>query len=131
MFAKFLHWFKLWLLTDPISDPDLGRQYYSITYITLSGMPFSFILYPGSHAVPERKNLTMKTPFAFPVKDEEFRTSSWTGGIIARCVMVARTPEGVAVRDTKDESKTTLFFKNDEWDAFLKGAKAGEFDLAQ
>ncbi len=68
-------------------------------------------------------------PFSFHVKDTDFRTSSWTGGVIARCVKVAITPSGVALRDSKDAGKTTLFFKRDEWDAFLKGAKAGEFEL--
>lgn len=66
--------------------------------------------------------------FQFPVKDSQFKTSSWTGGIIARCVMVAKTRRGVALRDTKDPSKKTLFYTHPEWDAFLKGVKAGEFD---
>jgi len=70
--------------------------------------------------------------FSFKVSDEQFQTSSYTnpGGIITRCVTVARTSHGVAVRDTKDVGKTTLYFRDDEWDAFLKGAKEGQFDLA-
>jgi len=73
----------------------------------------------------------MSKAFSFPVSDDQFHTSSYTnpGGIITRCVTVARTAQGVAVRDTKDQSKTTLYFRNDEWDAFLKGAKEGQFDL--
>jgi hypothetical protein len=36
---------------------------------------------------------------------------------------------GVAVRDTKlGEGSPVLRFTAAEWDAFLKGAKAGEFD---
>lgn len=67
----------------------------------------------------------------FPVKDGDFITSSYThqGGIINRCVAVAITPQGVAVRDTKDSQKTTLFFNHDEWDAFVKGVKESQFDL--
>ncbi len=66
--------------------------------------------------------------FSFNVADGQFKTSSWTGGIIAQCVMVAKTSKGFAVRDTKDKDKTTLFFKKGEWNAFIKGVKAGEFD---
>ncbi len=36
--------------------------------------------------------------------------------------------KGVAIRDTKDEAKTTLFFTPAEWDAFSRGMKAGKFD---
>jgi hypothetical protein len=43
-------------------------------------------------------------------------------------VQVAQKPEGVALRDSKDADKTTLFFNHNEWEAFLKGVKAGEFD---
>jgi len=46
------------------------------------------------------------------------------------CVEVAHRPEGgVALRDTKDRSKAACFFDRDEWQAFLTGAKNGEFDL--
>jgi hypothetical protein len=67
--------------------------------------------------------------FMFPVKNSQFKTSSWTGGVIARCVQVARTKKGVAVRDSKDPTRTTLYYLNEEWEAFIKGCKAGEFDL--
>lgn len=56
-------------------------------------------------------------------------SSSQPGGIITRCVAVARTPEVVAVRDTKDPSKTTLTFTHEEWKAFLEGVQAGEFNV--
>jgi len=71
----------------------------------------------------------MARPFRIKVSDKDFKESRWTGGIIARCVSVAITPEGVAVRDTKDKQKHTLFFRHDEWDAFIKGVKEGGFDL--
>lgn len=45
------------------------------------------------------------------------------------CVSVARTEEGVFVRDTKDNGKNTLSFTHDEWRAFLQGAKDGEFNV--
>jgi hypothetical protein len=48
------------------------------------------------------------------------------------CVEVGRLPGGsVTVRDTKDpERQVSLTFTRDEWDAFVKGVKAGEFDPA-
>jgi hypothetical protein len=46
------------------------------------------------------------------------------------CVEVAVVDEAVAVRDTKDRSGPMLVFTPAEWRAFVAGAKAGEFDLA-
>jgi Domain of unknown function (DUF397) len=46
------------------------------------------------------------------------------------CVEVARTRDGgMALRDTKDRSKAAHLYTRDEWQAFLTGAKRGEFDL--
>ena len=45
------------------------------------------------------------------------------------CVSVARSADGVFVRDTKDPSKTTLTFPEDEWSAFVGGVRKGEFDV--
>ena len=65
----------------------------------------------------------------FPVEDSDFRTSINTfKHLKPRCVQVAKKSRGVAVRDSKDPSKTTLFFTHGEWNAFIKGVKAGEFD---
>lgn len=44
------------------------------------------------------------------------------------CVSVKISDAGIQVRNTKDSTKTTLMFSRDEWEAFLVGAKAGEFD---
>ena len=71
----------------------------------------------------------MKKQFKFRVKDNDFKVSSWTGGVIQRCVMVAIKKEGVAIRDTKDPKKSPLYFTRDEFDAFVEGVKAGEFNL--
>jgi len=68
----------------------------------------------------------MKKKFSFPVADADFRKSV-RSRIITWCVAVAITPEGVAVRDTKDRRKKTLFFTHDEWKAFVAGVKDGEF----
>jgi hypothetical protein len=46
------------------------------------------------------------------------------------CVETSLTPSGgVYLRDTKDRSLPAHEFTAPEWDAFIKGAKAGEFDL--
>jgi uncharacterized protein DUF397 len=46
------------------------------------------------------------------------------------CVEVAHMPGGgVALRDSKDRVKEPHVYTRGEWEAFLKGAKNGEFDL--
>jgi len=54
-------------------------------------------------------------------------SSSYNGN----CVEIAHLQDGcVGVRDTKDMEKGPfLVFTRSEWDAFLLGAKRGEFDL--
>jgi hypothetical protein len=52
-------------------------------------------------------------------------TASGTGG----CVEVAATSDGgVAVRDSKKPEGAVLWYTAYEWQCFLAGAKAGEFD---
>ncbi|MGH3403988.1 MAG: DUF397 domain-containing protein [Streptosporangiaceae bacterium] len=59
---------------------------------------------------------------------------SWTKSTFSNmngnCVEISRlTPGRIGVRDTKDNtSGPTLFFTGAEWDAFIAGAKQGEFD---
>ena len=53
--------------------------------------------------------------------------STRSGGS-GNCVEVAFVAEGVALRDTKDRSKPAHLFTNAEWEAFIVGAKDGEFD---
>jgi len=46
------------------------------------------------------------------------------------CVQVAYLPGGmVAIRDSKDVTKPAHVFDGPEWEAFVAGVKAGEFDL--
>lgn len=46
------------------------------------------------------------------------------------CVEAALSGSGsVLVRDTKDRSKPAHEYTAGEWDAFVRGVKAGEFDL--
>jgi hypothetical protein len=44
------------------------------------------------------------------------------------CVELADTGDGVALRDSKDPSGPVLHFSRAELNAFLQGAKSGEFD---
>ncbi|MES2658034.1 MAG: DUF397 domain-containing protein [Verrucomicrobiota bacterium] len=66
----------------------------------------------------------------FGIKDSDFTKSSWSKNNPKTCVAVAIKPDCVAVRDTKDPQNTTLLFTPDEWTAFIKGVKEGEFELA-
>jgi Domain of unknown function (DUF397) len=55
-----------------------------------------------------------------------WRKSSWssTNG----CVEVAFVQGQVAVRDSKNRTGPVLLFTAPEWQAFLHGVRAGEFD---
>ncbi len=46
------------------------------------------------------------------------------------CVEVAHVDPMIAVRDSKNPQGHVLLFTRAEWDAFLAGAKDGEFDPA-
>ena len=57
-----------------------------------------------------------------------WRTSSFSQS--AECVQAAFLPDGgVALRHSRDPDGSVLLYTRGEWDAFLKGAKDGEFDL--
>lgn len=61
--------------------------------------------------------------------DHEFRTASFSGTTRTLCVEVAIRADAVAVCDSKDKNGRLLCFSPDEWRAFVKGVKAGEFDM--
>lgn len=49
----------------------------------------------------------------------------------SNCVEVCTgRPDAVAVRDTKDRGGPELAFTSGAWEAFTRGVKQGEFDLA-
>lgn len=65
-----------------------------------------------------------KTQFAV----QEFVKSSacgWAGS----CVGVAMKNGVIAVTNTTDPKRKTVFFTSEEWAAFIAGAKNGEFDV--
>jgi Domain of unknown function (DUF397) len=64
------------------------------------------------------------------MEDRELRWFKSSASGANGCVEIAHLPEGgVAVRDTKDRSKAPHVYTGPEWEAFLIGAKRGEFDL--
>ncbi len=61
--------------------------------------------------------------------DKDFRKSSFSQGYYPYCVEVAAKESVVAVRDSKNPRKSTVRFTKKEWEMFIKGVKAGEFDM--
>ena len=56
-----------------------------------------------------------------------WRTSTYSAG--NGCVEVAFVDGQVGVRDSKDREGPALVFTAREWEAFIGGARAGEFEL--
>jgi hypothetical protein len=59
----------------------------------------------------------------------QWQKSTRSGPNCDNCVEVAFVDGAIAVRDSKHEDGPVLLFTQDEWDAFVAGAKEGEFDL--
>jgi len=58
-----------------------------------------------------------------------FKSSFSAGG---NCVEVAHLPGGgVAVRNSREPDGAVVQYTGDEWEAFLNGARAGQFDRKQ
>jgi hypothetical protein len=68
------------------------------------------------------------------IRAEEIARATWCKSSMSTyngsCVEIARlSSDRVGVRDTKDQGTgPVLAFTQNEWSAFLAGAKAGEFD---
>ena len=61
------------------------------------------------------------------VAPEVWRKSSYSVG--GNCVEVAFADHHVAVRDSKNRNGPVIMFTPNEWGAFLRGVRDGEFDL--
>ena len=55
--------------------------------------------------------------------------SSYSSGPNATCVEVGISQFGARVRHSKNRSGPELVFTKAEWVAFVRGVRAGEFDL--
>lgn len=58
----------------------------------------------------------------------EWRKSTKSGPYSDNCVESAQDGELFLMRDSKDPDGAVLTFTRPEWDAFILGAKDGEFD---
>lgn len=60
-----------------------------------------------------------------------WKTSTYSNGNGGNnCVEVSGDDDAILVRDSKNPGAPPLTFTIAEWDAFIKGAKDGEFDLS-
>ena len=57
-----------------------------------------------------------------------WRKSGFCDNSSGNCVEVAMIPDAVMLRDSKTPDGPVLIYTRAEWDAFLMGAKLGEFD---
>ena len=67
--------------------------------------------------------------FRIDLTDARWVKSTRSGPNCDNCVEVAFVGGAVALRDSKNPAGPALIFTPDEWDAFVEGAKDGEFDL--
>lgn len=61
-----------------------------------------------------------------PMKGMWYKASA--SGPNDNCVEIFHGDSTIGVRDSKNPEGPALSFLPDEWDAFVAGAKAGEFD---
>ena len=72
-----------------------------------------------------------KSSFCWPLPgcvevDTDFKKSSHSFPV--GCVDVKRSEKIIAVRNSKNQDGPVLEFTKEEWSAFIKGVKDGEFD---
>ena len=63
------------------------------------------------------------------LSDAVWQKSTRSGQHSDNCVEVAFVGGAIVVRDSRNPDGPQLVFTPDEWDAFVDGAKDGEFDL--
>ena len=67
--------------------------------------------------------------FRVNLADAVWQKSSRSGQYSDNCVEIAFVDGAIAMRDSKHPEGPVLIFTPGEWDAFVEGAKDGEFDL--
>ena len=81
-------------------------------------------------ALPEDNSERRDGVSMYDLSHAVWRKSSYSNGQGGDCIEVADTLPGiVAVRDSKQPDGPKLVFRPDQWQAFVAGAAAGEFDL--
>lgn len=68
-------------------------------------------------------------PSGLDLTEAVWQKSSRSGPFTDNCVEVAFIGDTIAVRDSKNPAGAALLFTPAEWDAFVEGAKDGEFDV--
>jgi hypothetical protein len=68
----------------------------------------------------------VKTRSESPFAQMAWQKATMSGA--GACVIVAPYDGGVAVSDSKSPDAPVLLYTEAEWDAFLDGARRGEFD---
>ncbi len=81
----------------------------------------------GSPAAPAGAHMVCLS--AAELADALWQKSSRSGPFTDNCVEVAFIGDIIAVRDSKNPQGPALLFTPSEWDAFVGGAKDGEFDV--
>lgn len=69
----------------------------------------------------------MKQPIDVDLTGAQWFKSSFSGGSDDNCVEAAFIGVNVAVRDSKNPAIAQVYDRG-EWEAFIAGVKAGEFD---
>ena len=67
--------------------------------------------------------------FRIDLSRAQWFKSTRSGPTSDNCVEIAFVDEVIAVRDSKRPEGPALIFTQAEWDAFVGGAKDGEFDI--
>ena len=67
--------------------------------------------------------------FQIDLSRAQWSKSTRSGPDSDNCVEVAFVDEAIAVRDSKNATGPALIFTAAEWDAFVGGAKDGEFSV--
>lgn len=58
-----------------------------------------------------------------------FHKSSYSPSFpFAKCVGVSVSDKDILITNLSEENSSIIKFSAEEWDAFIRGAKAGEFD---
>lgn len=100
---------------DVFNNLMLKRENLRYELLSIRGMPKSFLKYSVNRGCyMKRKNL-------------QFQKSTFSDNYKPTCVGVARNGEKIVLTNT-NSMKEFVDFTPDEWDAFIKGVKAGEFD---